>query len=877
MTRTGTRSGRRTLVALVAVILVVAATPLGAVSVGAATTQQTAGNAGKNLASAGNTAQDTTIESSASRNATTLTILSYNDVQTAASDPDAMGRFVGTLHERRAAHDNPTVVVGGGDQVSPSSLSPVSQWRVPVRTLNVANPDAEVVGNHDLDYGFEPVENYSEASEFPWLAANVVREDGETIPGTENYTIVERDGVRVGVVGLVDEAIEPKTAVDFEEHGYRVADYSEVGGRIATKLKTEEDVDVVVAAAHIGVPDSKELARETENIDVIVTGDDEIDYPPRETSGTVITEATARGEYVGELNLTVTEDSVRMESGRIVEVTDDASVDETARDVVAEARSDQLSKRVGRTNVPLDSTFSSNYHDETAWGNLVTDAFRNETGAEVAVTNAGGIRGDFVMEPGPVTYDDVYTSLPFGNYLVTKELTGEQLRELLASQVITLDSEEGQQYGAEPSLQVSGVTYEFATREGSGPLVRDVAVDGEPLRENATYAVTVNSYMADWSFEDRYGWSLADRPTVGTDYTLYGTAAANYVNHTSPVERDGEDRIRRVDRELGTGTVVEDAANATNGTVAVRFAVPDAVTNPTESTFRLENETSAVLSAESISLGDGNLTARFDATAFEALRANSDDVQLYGAYDDAEHGDSLVYRDQAVLNGAVPSGEDGDDGGDGTGEDAPDDAAATLEISSVSVSEGETATVAVNASSLPDGLSGGQVAVSVSDPSVATVTDASAGDAFGLTAGPNVTDDGAVVRFADLDGAVQPGATDATLATLTVAGESAGTTNVTVRVDALDGENGTALDVATRNGTVTTGPPPVVSGRSPADHDHDGTFEDLNGNGRLDYDDVVTLFEHIESGVVEDHHSAYDFNGNGRVDYEDVVTLYEAL
>ena len=161
---------------------------------------------------------------------TNVTIIQSNDIQTAMSDNASVVRLVGAINDRRAAADGPTVVVGGGDEVSPSSLSTVSEWRVPVDVLNVLQPDAEVVGNHDLDYGFEAVSNFGEALEFPWLLANVEAEDGSNVPGIKDYTTVERGGVTIGLPGLVDDAIKSKTAVDFEEESYEVTVNSFMAG-----------------------------------------------------------------------------------------------------------------------------------------------------------------------------------------------------------------------------------------------------------------------------------------------------------------------------------------------------------------------------------------------------------------------------------------------------------------------------------------------------------------------------------------------------------------------------------------------------------------------------------------------------------------------
>jgi len=204
-----------------------------------------------------------------------------------------------------------------------------------------------------------------------------------------------------------------------------------------------------------------------------------------------------------------------------------------------------------------------------------------------------------------------------------------------------------------------------------------------------------------------------------------------------------------------------------------------------------------------------------------------------------------------------------------------------ITATSLAVAQGESGTVEITADRLPEGLSGGELTVELSNPEVATITDASYGDAFSLTVPATVADDGssASFRFSDVEEAVQDDATDVTLATLEVEGQSGGTTDVVPGVPALDDDDGDAVTVDARRGVVVTGPPklgggPGAGGRAPTDPDGDGEFEDLNGNGRIDYDDVSLLFEHLEDDAVQLNVDAYDFNENGEIDYDDVVELY---
>ncbi|ESP88117.1 UDP-sugar hydrolase / 5'-nucleotidase [Candidatus Halobonum tyrrellensis G22] len=590
-------------------------------------------------------------------NGTTLTVLAYNDIQTAmASDTGEMARLAGLIDERRAAHDNPTVLAGGGDEISPHALSPVSAWQLPVEVLNVVDPAAEAVGNHDLDYGDEAFANASAASEFPWLAANLVNEStGEPIQGANGTYVVERDGVRVGFVGLVDEAIIGKTALDFDEAGIEVRDFAEVGPERAEYLKEERNVDVVVSLAHIGVPESEELAEADDGaIDLIVTGDDELVYPPQETSGTTIVEAGSEASHLAEVNLTLSDGDVTAVDGRLIETTEEVEPNESVQRLIQEARETGLEEVIGESTTELNATSAANYHRETALGNAITDAFRAETGSQVAITNSGGIRSNRVYPAGNVTVGDATTILPFTNTLVTFRLNGSELREVLASQVVTLSSEEGQQYGTEITHQVSGVRFEWVPHEGVEPKVRDVYVDqagpDEPanwtrLDAEENYTVTVNSYMAGGGD----GYPLENATRVSESGILYSTAFINYVEERGTISPKVEGRMRRVDAGVGNASVSLDGDSET---VTATYAAPANATAVNASSFYALDADGERVAATDATLADGEVTVTFDADDLSAV-ADAADLNVYGEYTDSYYDGERVYWGASVLSGEL--------------------------------------------------------------------------------------------------------------------------------------------------------------------------------------------------------------------------------
>ena len=207
-----------------------------------------------------------------------------------------------------------------------------------------------------------------------------------------------------------------------------------------------------------------------------------------------------------------------------------------------------------------------------------------------------------------------------------------------------------------------------------------------------------------------------------------------------------------------------------------------------------------------------------------------------------------------------------------------------VDVASMAVANGATGSVPIEATSLPSGISGAKLTVTVSNPEVATIKGVEFAKGLGLT-GSSVSNDGstATLRFADTGKAIQAGGRNVELASLNVRATGTGTTDLSVGVERMDGESGGAIEAEGRTGVFVTGPGSVGGGNgsgggsAPQDVDSDGLYEDLNGNGRLDYDDVRVLFENFDAESVRMNESAYDFNDNGKLDYDDVVTLYEEV
>jgi 5'-nucleotidase len=140
--------------------------------------------------------------------------------------------------------------------------------------------------------------------------------------------------------------------------------------------------------------------------------------------------------------------------------------------------------------VPLEGRRGRLRTEETNLGNFVADAMRARLGTDIALINGGGIRSERVIPPGPLSRRDLAAMAPFGNTVMTLELTGATLRSVLEQALPQRDREAG------GFLQVSGLTVTYDPTAPVGQRVVSVTVGGAPLDPGHRYTAAVVDYIA---------------------------------------------------------------------------------------------------------------------------------------------------------------------------------------------------------------------------------------------------------------------------------------------------------------------------------------------------------------------------------------------
>jgi outer membrane protein assembly factor BamB len=195
-----------------------------------------------------------------------------------------------------------------------------------------------------------------------------------------------------------------------------------------------------------------------------------------------------------------------------------------------------------------------------------------------------------------------------------------------------------------------------------------------------------------------------------------------------------------------------------------------------------------------------------------------------------------------------------------------------------SVAENGTTEIVITVDYLPEGLAGYNLTLDIDDPTVAEIVAIEYPGWANLTENSSLPGTSIYLKVLDGNSQIEAGATNVVLATLTVKGKETGNTSFILGVDRLDNDNGDEIEAILESGTLEV-TMVAIPGQtaSPQDLDGDGFYEDLSGDGSLSFVDVELFFHQMD--WIEDNTQIEDFdlNGNGRIDFADIVDLFQMV
>ena len=442
------------------------------------------------------------------------------------------------------AYGSEYLLVDAGDTFHGQTFATLENGKSIAKILAAMQYDAMVPGNHDFNYGQETLGELAHEANIAVLADNITM-GGK--PAFEGAMIKEVNGVNVGIIGLATPETAYKTnpvnviGLDFGTKETIISNTQEV----VDSLKVQ-GADVIVVLSHLGIDTTSEvkatdIGEAVTGIDVIIDGHSHSTLAKyADFNATHETKITSTGSYLeafGKVRVVLNEQNevidVILESVTSSELEDEDTEIRELIDGIKKGQEPILNEVVGETPIDLDGKRENVRSGHTNLGRLITSAMLDETGADIAISNGGGIRDS--IKAGQITKGSVISVLPFGNYIVTKNVKGQDIIDALNATMAKLNG------GFPHFAGMNVLTEEYVDADGTIRWrVVSIEVNGAPIDAEKMYTLATNDFMA--AGGDNYTM-FGDYPILN-EYSALDEALIKYISKV------GSEGILAADSEI---------------------------------------------------------------------------------------------------------------------------------------------------------------------------------------------------------------------------------------------------------------------------------------------------------------------------------------
>lgn len=441
-----------------------------------------------------------------------VVLLHTNDIESVYEPLQAVWRddieliggvpYLASLITQTRAASSTSFLMDAGD-IFTGALSKKTTGKLPFDLYGAMGYDVITLGNHEFEYGWQSLVETMPRASYPVLNANIVHKDSGTLIA-QPYTILERDGVRIGVVGVMGVDAFYNTTAKFQRAELTIKDPTKTAQFWVDKIRDEVHMMVVLThqnrtapmqtnkesdpSVQRGFDEDYAMAGVLKGVHAIFGGHSDngllkpVVHPG---TGTVIGLTFGQGMHLGVTRFAVDTRGSEVEflGGELVPV-DAGSLprDPNTYRMIKQIRDayPELTEAVAELAEPA----MRRYNRESTIGNLLTDLMREAGNCDIALLNSGGIRAD--LNAGTVTREHLMNVYPFVDNLTVVELTGAQVRELVAYSLML-------PYGI---AQFSGLEISYDGSKPPAERLIGVTLQGQPLIDNQYYTVGTTAFVA---------------------------------------------------------------------------------------------------------------------------------------------------------------------------------------------------------------------------------------------------------------------------------------------------------------------------------------------------------------------------------------------
>ncbi len=466
---------------------------------------------------------------------TQIDIYSINDWHgylRAGSDVPGAARLAYALDSLVQQNTDGALVIGGGDMLSGNADANEFDGMSAIAAMNEMGFAANCAGNHAFDYDWDIIKKQARAADFPLLAANIIdSRTGKIAAPFVPYALTERSGVKIGIIGVLDENALAKVKPG-RANGVRITNPAQAANKYAELLR-QKGAQVVVLVAHIGCKQGDDgisgpivpVLNALQGVDAVITADSHT-VVAGTSCGLPVVQAGEYGRYIGHIRLIYDAEANKITNAQaqtynVQQLAPGSDAQMSALLQPYFAKIDAKMSRVLAQNV---TALANDKYGKSAVADVFMDLLRAETKVDAVLYNGGAVRS--ALPAGNITLRQVKQVRPFNNTLYVVQLKGSDILAALEHGI------------ASPNLgrvRYSGLAVTARLTAGGTQIKQALLSDGTALQPDKFYRVLTNDFMLDGG--DGYA-SLKNAKNpypVGQDAEVLAAALAkaNVINYSA--------------------------------------------------------------------------------------------------------------------------------------------------------------------------------------------------------------------------------------------------------------------------------------------------------------------------------------------------------
>jgi len=459
------------------------------------------------------------------------------------NNKNSYAKLATLLKQERKKNPN-TLFLFGGDSLGPSSMSSLDKGVHIIDILNTLEPDAVSVNKRELVFSPDELSLRSFEAAFPFVASNIYDQlTQNNIDGIYSHILINKANIKIGIISVLNPNV-------IEEYGLKrisILDIEKSIRKQAKILRQKKSHFIILLPSNV-FPVTKKLLDEG-IIDLSLDKNDHFNLEkkhikPKDKRNVLITQKGVVSSI--EISFNRTHDKVVAFQSKLI-ILNTFKEDKILLDQII-----KYQKRINFLFQEKIGTFSNRINTnrevirvkESIFGNLLADALKDYTGAQIAIINGGAIRGESVYEKNhSISRKDIVKELPFRNKVKLIEVKGIQLLEALENGFSLVEKSKGRF----PHISGMSVVYNKDLKVGSR--VKSVFIHGKRLIETEKYTLVTSDYLADGGDGYESFSNSKELSYLKSKHRLISNILIDYIIKKRTIKTKLENRIKEVSNE----------------------------------------------------------------------------------------------------------------------------------------------------------------------------------------------------------------------------------------------------------------------------------------------------------------------------------------